>query len=117
MTTRFTRLLFAATGLLALTACGPAAQAPQPGQQQEAAPRQGGVFRANTTIDPYDWDLSYNGKATGNGEALNMAYNSLLGFKAGADVGYNDAVLVPELAEKWEVSPDAKTFTFHLRKG
>jgi len=26
-------------------------------------------------------------------------------------------VLEPELAERWEVSPDARSFTFHLRKG
>src|SRR4051812_42614874 len=25
------------------------------------------------------------------------------------------SVVVPDLAERWEVSPDARTFTFHLR--
>src|SRR3979411_2397387 len=27
------------------------------------------------------------------------------------------SVIVPDLATSWEVSPDAKTFTFHLRSG
>lgn len=43
--------------------------------------------------------------------------NRLLGYKTGPDVKYEDAVLGPELAERWEVSPDARTYTFHLRKG
>jgi ABC-type transport system substrate-binding protein len=25
--------------------------------------------------------------------------------------------IIPELAEKWDIAPDAKTFTFHIRKG
>ncbi len=48
---------------------------------------------------------------------MGLAYNSLLGFKAGPDVKFEELTLQPELAEKWEVSADAKTFTFHLRKG
>jgi len=32
-------------------------------------------------------------------------------------VGYTEMVLQPALAERWEVSPDAKLFTFYLRKG
>src|SRR5712692_2575597 len=27
------------------------------------------------------------------------------------------SIIVPDLATNWEVSPDAKTFTFHLRQG
>src|SRR5713226_1070702 len=27
------------------------------------------------------------------------------------------SVIVPDLATSWEISPDAKTFTFHLRQG
>src|SRR5207249_4308880 len=44
-------------------------------------------------------------------------FNSLLGFKSGPGIDYNDLTLQPELAEKWEIGPDARTFTFHLRKG
>jgi len=31
--------------------------------------------------------------------------------------GYGDVKVVPQAAETWEVSPDAKTWTFRLRKG
>jgi dipeptide transport system substrate-binding protein len=43
-------------------------------------------------------------------DANRPIYNRLVEFKIGTtEVG-------PGLAESWEVSPDAKTFTFHLRK-
>lgn len=37
-------------------------------------------------------------------------YNRLVEFKLGT------STLIPGLAEKWDVSPDGKTWTFHLRK-
>jgi len=44
-------------------------------------------------------------------------YQRLLGFDYGADVGYTENILVPELAESWEVSEDSLTYTFKLREG
>jgi ABC-type transport system substrate-binding protein len=33
-------------------------------------------------------------------------------------IGFNEKMeQVPQLAEKWEASPDARVYTFHLRKG
>jgi len=63
-----------------------------------------------------NWDVSYNTNPP-NEDGVALAHNSLLGFKLGSDVEYTELVLQPELAERWEVSPDAKVFTFHLRQG
>jgi len=112
-------LVLSLVGVLsaAAMACSAAVPAPAPsagGDTQAGQPRYGGTvtFLGN---DPADWDLSYGGKSYFNGIAV--AYDSLLGFKNEPDREYSDMVLRPELAERWEVSPDARTFTFHLRKG
>jgi len=81
-------------------------------------PKAGGRLNVWINPDPWEWDLSYNGKSEPNGSGQGMAFNSLLGFKSGVESnGFADLILRPELADRWEVSTDAKNFTFHLRKG
>jgi peptide/nickel transport system substrate-binding protein len=46
-----------------------------------------------------------------------ISYEGLLGYKTGPDLAYLDIQLAPQLAERWEVSPDARQYTFYLRKG
>jgi dipeptide transport system substrate-binding protein len=54
-----------------------------------------------------------------------VQFNSLVTTNASADVIFNTLVsydevakkVVPALAEKWDVSPDGLTYTFHLRPG
>lgn len=108
-------LLVAVLGLTSLACGAPATQ--RPAQEGGDEPRYGDVLRVAWPIDPYDWDLSYVGKGTGNGAGMTLAYNGLLAFKTGPDVQYGEGVIIPNLAERWEVSTDARTFTFHLRRG
>jgi peptide/nickel transport system substrate-binding protein/dipeptide transport system substrate-binding protein len=56
-------------------------------------------------FDPGLWDSA----STNN--VNNQMFQGLLAFERGG------TALVPLLAERWSVSPDAKVFTFHLRKG
>ena len=46
-----------------------------------------------------------------------LVYSRLLDIKAAEGTQYGDVVIQPGLAEKWSISPDAKSFTFNLRKG
>jgi len=103
-------------GLWIVLACGPApAAAPAPAAVEQ--PRSGGVLNLPVSNEPRDWDLTSGGKTQPGGNSQPLAYNSLLGYKYGPGVDYMDLILRPELAQRWEVSPDAKTFTFHLRQG
>lgn len=110
------KLWFAAL-LPLILACGPAQLTPQQGAGQADGPVYGGRINVMVPVDPFDWDISYTGKTSPNSTGINLAYNRLLGFKTGPDIPYSEQVLQPELAERWEVSPDAKSFTFYLRKG
>jgi len=105
-------------GVAALTiaACGPAPRAAPVVNDAAGQPRFGGVLKVEVNPDPFNWDITIS-KTNPNDNAIALANNSLLGFKFGPETGYTEMVLRPELAERWEISPDARTYTFHLRKG
>ncbi len=104
---------------LALAAGGCAAAggggAPQPGATD--TPVSGGQLNMMVPNDPIDWDPNLGGRSDPGEDALAVAYNSLLSFKFGPDIEYSNMILAPGLAERWEVSPDARVYTFHLRQG
>ena len=81
-----------------------------------AQPKVGGTLNLRAADDPYDWDITNQGKSPPAGWGIAWAYNSVLGFKAGPQVKYSDLEIQPELAERWE-TPDAQTYIYHLRPG
>src|SRR5437773_11602065 len=93
-------------GLLTLTLLATPAAAPAPGFER-AGDRKILVFAGRQevpTIDPsvkYDWSIRM---------AQQSLYDALVKY-----VG-NPPEIVPWLAEKWERSPDARTWTFHSVK-
>ncbi len=107
------------SGLLILLACGCAGATAPSGSPLggEQNPVYGGTLTLQVSTDPINFDPDDQGRTTPGNQGLAMAYNSLLGFQSGPGVDYSEMVLVPELAERWEVSPDARVVTFHLRRG
>ncbi|CRK81781.1 ABC transporter substrate-binding protein [Neobacillus massiliamazoniensis] len=59
----------------------------------------------STSLDPI---------TTTEGEAFKVTQNI---FETLVNYGVQDTTLHPGLAEKWDVSPDGLTYTFHLQKG
>lgn len=102
--------------VLSALACGSATSREQPPAVPDV-PRRGGTVTIEEGNDPYNFDLSIAGTSRGNLHATALAYESLLRFKTGPDVDYTALELEPALAERWEVTPDGKAYTFHLRKG
>jgi peptide/nickel transport system substrate-binding protein/dipeptide transport system substrate-binding protein len=90
------RLLRAALAAAALLLAGPVVQAKPIVFCSDASPEG---------FDPAEWD------AAGTNQVNNQMFQGLLGFKRGG------TELEPLLASAWTVSPDAKVFTFTLRRG
>lgn len=100
----------------------PAAKEAQPAAPPAAkpvagTPKNGGRFSVQVVDDPFDWDPTDRGKSLPQQWGIGLAYESLVGFKNGPGVPFDAAQIQPELAERWEVSPDSTVFTFHLRPG
>lgn len=91
----------------------PAPAAAQPAAQATAstAPKRGGVFRVATGADPENFDF-YQTEGSTTLVLVTPAYNNLV-----ANDPAKPTALMGDLAEKWEVSPDGKVFTFRLRSG
>jgi peptide/nickel transport system substrate-binding protein len=103
---------------MAAVACSNFTQPSQSGGSTASnMPKSGGALNIRVSSDPFDWDSSYQGKTTPNLDGIALAYESLVTFKTGPDVKFEEMIIEPELAEKWEISPDARTFTFNLRRG
>ncbi len=103
--------------LLTLLGAACAAPAPAPRQGDDAQPKPGGSISIVLGQEPFNFDLTLVGRSGGNSQSAHVAYETLLGFKNGPGVDYHQMIAEPLLAERWEVSPDARSYTFHLRRG
>jgi oligopeptide transport system substrate-binding protein len=100
-------------GGLGLTACGPSGSGsatPSANNGGGSSSSAGGkILRVNNTEEPGSLEP---GKAQGTHDSwvLENTFEGLTRFDKNAKV-------VPGDAEKWDISPDGKTYTFHLRDG
>jgi ABC-type transport system substrate-binding protein len=70
---------------------------------------EGKIYNTYLGADPTTLDPALSNDA-GSGELCALLYNGLVRFGEGIEI-------IPDLAESWEVSPDGRTYTFHLRPG
>lgn len=91
-----------AGAMLALAAALPAGDA-----LAQAAPRNTLVVLREIDADNYD---PIRSTARGAGEVVYMMSDTLV------SLDWDMRTVRPGLAERWEISPDGKTYTFHLRR-
>ena len=101
-------LLGLVAGTLTLSACGGGSSSADGAASGE--PRPGGDLRFAGTVDSGCIDP----QQVGNNDALNIG-RQLVDSLTVQDPASGE--VAPWLAQSWEVSPDATTFTFHLRPG
>lgn len=111
---RMFRLLTVAlvAGSLLVTGCGSPSggTVQQPGPSDPpAAPKQDVVIRIAVNADPPKLD-PHQSTALVDRQVFQSLFDKLVDFD-------KDLNVVPGLAEKWNVSPDGKTYTLSLRKG
>ena len=109
MRTRTPSTVTALVVLLALTACGGGSGDGGANPAADAEPVAGGNLTVAIQVDSGCIDP----QQVGNNDALNIG-RQLVDSLTVQDL---DGAIQPWLAQSWEVSPDATTFTFHLREG
>src|SRR3954465_5546827 len=75
----------------------------------ESAPQRSSLVDSRDTYDPRSLDPSLSTDVP-TGRAVGYIFDGLTSFDPLAKVQ-------PALAERWDVSPDGKMYTFHLRSG
>lgn len=112
------RVALAGAGTAALAAAcgGKSTGAKQSGAAAGAAgqPKAGGTLNLVEKNDFFDYDPTFNGSSTPNGEATMLVYDTLLDFDRSPGIDWAAVNVKPRLATKWE-TPDAQTYTFHLQ--
>jgi peptide/nickel transport system substrate-binding protein len=96
------------------TAAPPAAVVPQP-TAAPAGPKKGGSLTIHAwTADPPDFD-PYLNTSFRSQEFAGLFYSRLLKFDTGPNIKPNSFIPTADLSDKWEVSKDGLTYTFHIR--
>jgi ABC-type transport system substrate-binding protein len=80
--------------------------------QTAAPPAKTKLERLKIAVAPLGWDTNFSWLQSRSG---NLDKRPALEFLVGID--RNTGMYIPELAEKWEMSPDGKHWTITLRKG
>src|SRR3989440_11908469 len=83
------------------------AQTPTP-----PAPAKAKLERLKIAVAPLGWDTNFTWLQSRSGQ---LDKRPALEYLIGID--RNTGAYIPELAEKWEMAPDGKTWTIPLRKG
>src|SRR5437867_8626630 len=79
---------------------------------QTAAPAKPKLERLRVAVAPMGWDTNFTWL---NPRSGNLDKRPALEFLVGID--RHTGAYIPELAEKWEMAPDGKSWTITLRKG
>src|SRR5215831_16494180 len=80
--------------------------------QTAAPPAKAKLERLRIAVAPLGWDTNFSWMQTLSGQ---LDKRPALEYLVGID--RNTGAYIPELAEKWEMAPDGKTWTITLRKG
>ena len=115
----FLRAAGVAGGLAALTPAFAVAQdkkaaATDPipaGVQVDPKAKRGGTLRYGVHTAPAHFDVHQSGTVANIG-AQSPMYDTLIRRDP-----RDGQTIIPDLAHKWDISPDGKKYTFHLRKG
>ena len=86
------------------------------GASRSDQPKAGGDYSGSIGTDPANFDPTGKPLQVENASFIEAAYDSLLSAKLGSDVKYNQLVIAPGLADKYEI-PDPQTYVFHLHPG
>ncbi|MGH7318504.1 MAG: ABC transporter substrate-binding protein [Candidatus Rokuibacteriota bacterium] len=103
-----------ASGSAALAAHLPKRAHAQEGFQLRAPepnPKYGGTLRYSVHSAPAHFDVHQSGTVANIGPQSPM-YDTLIRRDP-----RDGQTIIPDLAQKWDISPDGKVYTFHLRKG
>jgi ABC-type transport system substrate-binding protein len=102
--------------LFAISACSPSPSPTGGAGTSSAQPavKRGGTVTLAFSVDPNHFD-PHRGTTAQN--FVSLVYDGLTEFKNGPDVPPGTHIIEPALAERWDISPDGKTYTFFLRKG
>ncbi|MFT4042695.1 MAG: ABC transporter substrate-binding protein [Gordonia sp. (in: high G+C Gram-positive bacteria)] len=110
---RITALLGTFAAAVALSACGGSSDT---SASNDSAPAAGGTLKVASVgdIDALDPLIAYSAESWQVIRATTRQLVTYAGSKKG--IG-DDTTVVPDLAKSWDISPDRKTYTFHLRDG
>ncbi|OLT40638.1 hypothetical protein BJF85_05715 [Saccharomonospora sp. CUA-673] len=84
--------------------------------RNDGPPQSGGTFQIAGTTDTTSLDFQKEA-AYAVHTSVGAVYSRLLAFRTGDDVEYGTNEVEGDLAEEWEVSDDARTWTITLRDG